>query len=182
MVSKNKIVIVALIIVIAALLIGIISALPNLAKHDVDLSFKGNSTLNKGDGLKIRLCDGNGTPLVNKTVKISITDKANATSYYSVVTNAKGMGKLKLNRDEGTYLALCSFEGDDDYNAGSANRTIKIKNEVKQAEVQSYSSNYDSGAFYSPQAGKTIYTGEVHEAPDGHRYKHQGNNKWVQVG
>ena len=45
----------------------------------------------------------------------------------------------------------------------------------------SSSSNYDSGAFYSAQEGRTIYTGEIHDAPDGHQYKHLGNNEWEKI-
>ena len=43
------------------------------------------------------------------------------------------------------------------------------------------STDIDDGAFYSEQAGRTIYTGEVQLGPDDHYWKHLGNNEWVMI-
>ena len=63
--SKNKIIIVVLIAVIAALLVGVVAMMPNTAKQDTNLTFKSKSTLTEGDYLKIKLTDANGTALAN---------------------------------------------------------------------------------------------------------------------
>ena len=39
----------------------------------------------------------------------------------------------------------------------------------------------NNGAFYSAQTEKTYYVGEIDLAPDGHHYKHMGNNEWVRI-
>ena len=53
--DKNKIIILALIVVIAAILVGMaFTMMPNMAKQDTKLKFKSNSTLTKGDSLKIK--------------------------------------------------------------------------------------------------------------------------------
>ena len=94
--EKNKLMIVGLIIVIAILAIGIFMALSNHEKMDTKLTIKVDSPVHEGDYIKVKLTDLNKTPIANQTVNITITDKDNASTYYSVVTNAKGVGKLKL--------------------------------------------------------------------------------------
>ena len=54
-----------------------------------------------------------------------------------------------------------------------------VEDPVEAISDNNVSVNVDKGAFYSQQAGKTIYTGEVQLAPDGHYWKHMGNNEWV---
>ena len=63
--EKNQIIILALIVIIAALLVGMVfTMMPNFSKQDSNLKFKGNSTLAKGDSLKIMLTDENGNVTV----------------------------------------------------------------------------------------------------------------------
>ena len=186
--DKNKIIILALIVVIAALLVGMaFTMMPNMTKQDTKLKFKSNSTLTKGDSLKIKLTDANGTAIANQTVNITITNKNGASDNHSVVTNAKGVGTLKLDKGAGKYNVTVSYGGNDKYNG--CNATEKLTIEEKVDEVQSTSSsgsdsssssNYDSGAFYSKQAGKTINTGDVYDTPAG-KMRHLGNDKWEPV-
>lgn len=63
--DRNKIIILALIAVIAVLLIGIVAVIPNMNKMDSNLKFKSNTTLNEGDSLKVKLTDSNGTAIAN---------------------------------------------------------------------------------------------------------------------
>ena len=186
--DKNKMIILALIVVIAALLVGMAAMMmPNMGKQDTKLKFKSNSTMNEGDSLKIKLTDANGTAIANQTVNITITNKNGASDNHSVVTNAKGVGTLKLDKGAGKYNVTVSYGGNDKYNG--CNATEKLTIEEKVDEVQSTSSsgsdsssssNYDSGAFYSKQAGKTINTGDVYDTPAG-KMRHLGNDKWEPV-
>ena len=68
----------------------------------------------------------------------------------------------------------------------TVNKTVKKKVEVVDYDDTDYSEpqseDYgDSGAYYSEQEGRTIYTGEIHDAPDGHRYMHLGYNEWEMI-
>ena len=53
--EKNKMIIVALIVVILALLAGILLSMPNFAKTDSQLEIISNDTVTEGDNLQIRL-------------------------------------------------------------------------------------------------------------------------------
>lgn len=97
--NKSKIIIIALIAVIAVLLVGIFASMPNLAKQDTKLTFNKNSTFTQGDSLKVRLSDGDGNAIANQTVNITIINKDKSKDYHSVETNSKGVGTLKLDKN-----------------------------------------------------------------------------------
>ena len=178
--NKNKIIIIALIVVIVALLIAIAATtMPNVNKKDTNVTYKGKSKITEGDTINLKLTDVNGTPLANQTVNVTVTDKDKSNSYYSVVTNANGIGKLKSDKSAGNYTVFISYGGNDEYNACNFTKKITIEKEVVEAQLASSSdsSDYDSGAYYSRQAMRTIYTGEVLDTPGG-PMRHLGNNKW----
>ena len=192
--DKNKIILIALIVVIIAFLVGIFAAMPNMNKQNTNLTIISNDTLNEGDSIEIKLTDADGNLLVNQTVNVTIKDNNNASSSYSVVTNESGFGALKLDKIAGEYNVTISYGGNDKYNGCSATQKITIKDEVKQTVSESStssssssnsgssssSSNVDSGAFYSAQAEKVIHTGDVYETPGG-KMRHLGNDKWEPV-
>lgn len=175
---KNKIIICVLIIIIIALLIGIFLTMPNFSKTDSTIQITSNTVLKEGDNLQIKLTDINGTVLANQSVKITFTDKNNTTSDYYVVTNSEGVGQLKLDKDPGEYNVTVIYSGNDTYNG--FNTTFKLTIEEKVVQTQTSSSNNDPGAFYSPQAGRVIHTGEIANSPGG-LYRHLGYNNWVPV-
>ena len=154
--EKNKIIIIALIAIIAALLVGIFAMMPNTNKEDTKLTFEGNSTITEGDSIKIKLTDANGTAIANQTVNVTVTDKDNSTDYHSVVTNADGIGTLNLDKSAGEYEVTINYSGNDGYNGCNATQKITIKEEVVEAEVteatveQSYSEPKYVGEDGSP--------------------------------
>ena len=135
--DKNKMIILALIVVIAALLVGMaFTMMPNMAKQDTKLKFKNNSTLAEGDSLKVKLTDANGTAIANQTINVTIKDKDGTSDYHSVETNEKGVGTLKIDKDAGKYDVTVSYGGNDKYNGCNATKKITIKKEeVVQEEV-----------------------------------------------
>lgn len=182
--DKQKIIIAVLIVIIAVILIAMASSMFNFSKQDTELKFKGNSTLSEGEYLKIKLTDSNGTALQNQTVNITLTDKDNAKSYFTVQTNGDGVGKLKIDKGAGEYSVTISYGGNDKYNPSNATKKIKVEKKVEEVQAsapavsqESSSSDVDSGAFYSKQAGKVIETGDVMDGPGG-KMRHLGNNKW----
>lgn len=141
----NKILIIALIAIIIALLVGIAFVMPNLNKEDTNLTFKCKSTLTEGDYIKFKLTDANGTALANKTVNITITDSNGSCDYHSVATNAKGIGKLKLDKSPGKYNISIEYLGDDDYNTCNATKKVTVEEVVavvQEAPSQSQSLPY----------------------------------------
>lgn len=142
--GKHKIIILALIIIIVALLAGILISMPGLNKQDSNLTFESKTTLTEGDYLQIKLTDAHATALANQTVNVTITDNDNTNSYYSVVTDDDGIGKLKLDKDAGNYVVTLNYGGNGDYNGCNASEQITIEEDIAEAEVTSSSTDSDS--------------------------------------
>ena len=135
--NKHKIIIIVLIVIIAALLVAIVAVMPNLNKHDTDLTFKSKSTITEGDSIKILLADDNGTALVNQSVNITVTDKDKTSDYHSVVTNEKGIAKLKFDKDAGKYEITVIYGGNDNYDGCNLTKKITVEEKVVQSEPAS---------------------------------------------
>lgn len=175
--NKNKIIIIALIVIIIALLVAIITVMPNLNKHDTDLTFTSKSTLTEGDSIKIQLTDDNGTALANQTVNITITDKDKTSDYHSVVTDAKGIAKLKLDKNPGKYEITVIYGGDDNYDSCNATKKITIEEKVVE-QTQSSSSSSSDDYVYSPQKGGYVKkSGQWDKDSNGNNiYSYQGSD------
>ena len=154
--DKNKIIIVALIVIILAFLVGILVSMPNFSKADSKLEIMGNDTVTEGSNLQIKLTDTNGTALTNQTVKITFTDKDNSTSDYSVVTNDEGVGELKLDKNVGNYTVTASYGGNDGYNGCNATKKITIEKEVVEAAVEPTVKQTSSKPQYLSDTGEPI--------------------------
>ena len=153
--DKNKIIILALIAIIAALLVGLAAMMPNLNKHDTKLAFEGNSTIANGDSIKIKLTDDNGTQLANKEVNIAITDENSTSDYHSVVTDKNGVGTLKIDKSAGEYTLTANYGGDENYTG--CNATKKITVEEKVVESQTASSSASSDTYVERSDGTLTY-------------------------
>ena len=127
--EKNKLIIIALLVIIVALLVGIFSTMPNFSKTDSKLEIIGNDTLNEGDNLQVKLTDVNGIALSNQTVNITITDENKTSEYHSVITNDDGVGELKLEKDAGKYDVTVIYAGNDGYNECNTTKKITINEE-----------------------------------------------------
>ena len=150
-------IILALIVIIAALLVGMVAMMPNMSKQDTNLKFKSNSTLTEGDSLKVKLTDDNGTAIANQTVNITITDKDGSSDYHSVVTNENGTGKLKMDKSAGKYNVTISYGGNDKYNGCNATKKITIEEMVVEAQsTPSSGSSSSSEPQYFSDTGEPI--------------------------
>ena len=155
--DKNKIIILVLAVIIIVLACGLFATMSTQHKFDTKLTIKGNSTLYEGDSINVKLTDLNGTAIVNQTVNVTITDKDNASYYYSVVTNGKGIGKLKLDKSVGNYTVNCTYAGNDIYAGNSTTKKITIEEEVVEAEPVSYSSSDSSYSSSSSSSSSSRY-------------------------
>ena len=167
--DKNQWIIVGLVIVIIALIIGLAVMMQAPTKENVKLTIKNKKVIEEGESIKIQLTDMNGTPIKDQTVNISVTDKDGTTDYHSVVTNEKGVGKLKLDKSPGKYSVNCTYGGNENYTANTTNQTLKIKEkpveESTNVDYTSYSSSsednrpeVDSSGITRQQADKYGYT------------------------
>ena len=177
---KNTIMFGVLIAVIITLFIGASVAFPFFEKQSSKIVITSNDTLNKGDNITVNLTDNSGKVISNATINITIVGgEDNQTA--SVVTNKSGIATLKIDKGAGSYVVNCTFAGDDDNGGNTTSQKLTIKEKMEDNHMSDSSNSDDSGAFYSAQEGRIIYTGEIHDAPDGHQYKHLGNNEWEKI-
>ncbi|MBQ7927585.1 MAG: carboxypeptidase regulatory-like domain-containing protein [Methanobrevibacter sp.] len=158
--DRNKIIIIALIVVIAALLVGVVALAPNMAKKDTKLTFKSNSSIDEGGSIKIKLSDSNGNAIAGQKVNVTVTDKDKASSYYSVETNDNGVGTLKMDKDAGKYDVTVTYGGSNDYKGCNATKKITVKEETAEAEQTSSSSSSSSSksAYAYKSDGTPMYS------------------------
>ncbi len=181
--DRNKIIIIALIAIIAVLIISISAAiLPDFGKDKSNITIKSNDTISQGDSIKIELTDVNGTPIDNETVNVTIEKDNKTVEKKAVLTDKKGVAKVEMDDDPGNYTVNCTFTGNDNFTENTSSVEVEIKEpETDDTPEPQDEDTGDPGAFYSEQEGRVIYTGEIHDAPDGHRYKHLGYNEWEMV-
>ena len=183
--DRNKMIILALVAVIAIVLIGLAAVMPGLGKEQANVTITSNDTISQGESIEIELTAVNGTPIENETVNVTLTDE-NGTEEVNVevVTDYKGVAEVEIDekQETGNYTVECTFEGNDNFTEDTVTQEIEIvEEEVVEEDVPDTSEDVDDGAFYSGQEGRVIYTGEIHEGPDGHRYRHLGYNEWEMV-
>ena len=179
--DRNKIIVVALIVIIAILVIGLALVMPGYGKEKANLTIKSNDTISQGESINVELTDVNGTPIDNETVNVTIKDENGTEDHKVAVTDKKGIAEVEVDVEEaGNYTVECTFEGNDNFTENTTTQEIEVVGEVV-SEQTSTSEDVDPGAFYSAQEGRIIFTGEVHDGPDGHKYKHLGYNEWEMV-
>lgn len=182
--NKNIIIILIAIIVVLAVVAGVMFMQP-AAKEPTKVKITSDKEQYEGGELSIQLTDLNKTPISKEVVNITITNSKGKVVVDDVVkTNSKGKAKLDLDLKKGKYNVTVTYGGNENYTGNNTTQKLTIKEKVVEAESasssSSSSSNYDSGAFYSRQAEKTIYTGEVMDTPAG-KMRHLGNDKWEPV-
>ncbi len=183
--NKNIIIILIVIIVILAAAIGFTMFNPMHAKEPTKVKITSDKEQYEGGELSIQLTDLNKTPLSKEVVNITITNSKGKVVFDNVEkTDSKGKAKIDLDLKKGKYNVTVNYGGNENYTGNTTTQKLTIKEKVVEAESasssSSSSSNYDSGAFYSRQAEKTIYTGEVMDTPAG-KMRHLGNDKWEPV-
>ncbi|MEE1128611.1 MAG: Ig-like domain-containing protein [Methanobrevibacter sp.] len=177
--NKNRMLFGVMIVLILAMVISSSSAFSLFGKQPTKIGIGSNGTIDKGNEITVKLTDNNGTPIVNQTIKVIITGEG-IKENNSVITNSKGCAKIKMDYGAGRYTVNCTYTGNDDMQSSMSVKNITI-NEIEETEYDYSDYEEDYGAFYSYQDGRTIYTGEIREGPDGNYYEHLGYNEWVLV-
>lgn len=163
---------------ILALFIGASSAFSLFGKQATQLNITNDDTIHPGDKITIKLTKDDGKAIANATVNITITNDDGLNETKKATTNKNGMIGFKFNKDVGSYIINCTYAGDDDNEASNATKKVTVENEETYDDSDDSDSYYDYGAFYSDQYGGMVYTGEIHEGPDGNLYRHLGYNEW----
>lgn len=178
----NKIIILLVVVLIAIVAVGALF-LTNPMKQDSKIDVITNTTLHTGSAFLVKLTDLNNASIANESLSIVILDNSgNVVLKKSVDTNDNGEASLELvNISEGNYSVNITFDGNDEFKSCSILHRMELTNLMADVISQDASVPVDTGAFYSEQAGRTIYTGEVQLAPDDHYWRHLGNNEWERI-
>ena len=170
--DNDKLIIIALIVIIAILCAGMFAMMmPNFNKENADLKITSASELKDGDSLQIKLTDANGAAISNQNVNITITDENQSTDYHSVVTDANGVGNLKLDKSPGKYDVTVSYGGNDKYTGCNDTKKITIAEEEQQETSSSSSSSARSAYAYKSDGTPMYSQAEV----DRYMYNKYGN-------
>ena len=177
----NKTIILLVAIQAIILVVGAVFMM-NPFKQESKIDIVTNGTVHTNTTFLVKSTGLNNTSIANENVSIEIIDnESKVVVDEDVKTNEYGEAAIELtNVSEGNYTVNVTFEGNDEFQECSVEEDIEIVDDAVE-EVSQDNTIVDEGAYYSEQAGKTIYTGEVQLAPDGHYWKHNGNNEWVKI-
>ena len=170
--------IIAIILVVGAL------SMSNAFKQEPKIDIVTNGTVHANTTFLVKSTYSNDTSIANENITIEIIDnESNTVIDEEVETNDYGEAAIELtNVSEGNYTVNVTFEGNDEIKECSVEEDLEIVEDiVEELPSDDTSADIDEGAFYSEQAGRTIYTGEVQLGPDDHYWKHLGNNEWVKI-
>ncbi|MEE1157663.1 MAG: hypothetical protein U0K80_09615 [Methanobrevibacter sp.] len=179
--SKKTIILIAIIAII--LVVGAVF-ITKPFKQEAKIDIVTNGTVHTNTTFLVKSTDQNNTSLANENISIEILDnKSKPVIDKEVKTNEKGEAAIELtNVSKGNYTVNVTFEGNDEVKECSVEEKLEIvEDPVEVISQDDTGTKVDEGAYYSQQAGKTIYTGEVQLGPDGHYWKHKGNNEWVKI-
>ncbi len=135
---------------------------------------------NIGDNLTATLVDGNGNPLVNKTVQVGLNGRI-----YTRTTNATGgISILMKTAISGRYTFAVSFLGDDNYNASFAcalctvnKQTPKLTTSSKTYKASASTKNLT--ATFKTKAGNPLASKTIKFTVNGKTYSAKTNSKGV---
>ena len=163
----NKIIILLIAVVLLILAAGAMFMMNSPPKEDSHIVVKTDNVIHAGNTFLVELTDSNNTPIANE----------------QSTTNDKGEVALEINNiSSGNYTVYITFNGNEKYNGCNLTYNLRIVDgAVEVLSSDPVSSDVDEGAFYSGQAGRTVYSGEVHLGPDGHHWRHLGNNEWEKI-
>ena len=145
--ENNKLIIIALLVIIIALLACILAVMPNMNKQDVKLTFRSDSAINEGDSIEIQLTDVNGTPLVNQTLNVTVTDENKTNDNHAILTNEEGVGTLSLDKSPGDYSVSVRYGGNSNYKESTISQNVTVK--VAETTAASSTSSQSSALPYS---------------------------------
>lgn len=180
----DKKTIILLIAIIAIILVMGAVFMTNTFKQEPKIDIVTNGTVHTNTTFLVKSTASNNTSIANENISIEILDNKSKTVIdEEVKTNANGEASIELtNISEGNYTVNVTFEGNDEFKECIVEEELEIVNDTPEDTTpEDTSTVVDEGAYYSEQAGRTIYTGEVELAPDGHYWKHMGHNEWVKI-
>ena len=116
-----------------------------LSGNDTELYYR------NGSSFKVRLSDGEGSPLANQKVIFTINN-----INYTRTSNNDGIASIAINLNSGSYIISASYNGNENYDSVSTENTVNVlptisgKNITKyyKNDTQYYASFFDGNGNY----------------------------------
>ena len=189
--TRDKIIIIGLVIVIIALIGIAIYMFNGQHQQSTQIEVMGNGTIEENGTLTVKLSLLNNTGINNKTMNLVVIDKNNKKVLEKTVnTNSEGKANVDIkNISKGEYVINITFEGDKNYSANTTSKEIKIiekkANEKTSETTQNTTStqhnekNTDDLGLSQHKANNFEYVGTY---ADGEHYKVRGGGELVMHG
>ncbi len=179
--DEQRLIIIGVIVVILAVIAGVLLTSSSHDPGDSILDILGDGTIPVNGTVDVKLTNGEGVALRDKTVHISVVDKNGKEVFKKdATTYANGIANIKLSGvAAGKYNVNVTFDGDSNFTASSVSEEISIKgapaedahNDTDNATAsdtadenqdtadsqQTYSSQSDSSSYYSSSSDSSSY-------------------------
>lgn len=178
--DEQRLIIIGVIVVILAVIAGVLLTSSSHNPGDSILDILGDGTIPVNGTIDVKLTNGEGVALRDKTVHISVVDKNGKEVFKKdATTYANGIANIKLSGvAAGKYNVNVTFDGDSNFTASSVSEEISIKgapaedthNDTDNATAsedtnqdtadsqQTYSSQSDSSSsYYSSSSDSSSY-------------------------
>lgn len=133
--NKKLAVICGIIIIIVVILSLTITGILNNEKENTNIEIIGNSTLEEGNPITIKLSSDKGEIISNENISISLVNANGTITNYTAVTNNNGEASIGLDTEPGQYTINIKYSGNSKYNESEL---------LKQITITGINSNNDS--------------------------------------
>lgn len=129
----------------------------NLLKTYTQIELNGiDSYYKENTDLVGYLKDTNGTPIINKQLKVFLNGKI-----YNKTTDNNGKITLKINLNPNTYQVSVKFLGDDEFNSTESNALIKIKKAPLKIKTSNFNTYEHSNIYFKATVYNKITNNHV---------------------
>lgn len=127
--DEQRLIIIGVIVVILAVIAGVLLTSSSHNPGDSIIDILGDGTIPVNGTIDVKLTNGEGTALKDKTVHVSVVDKNGKEVFKKdATTYANGVANIQLNGvAAGKYSVNVTFDGDNNFTASSVSKEITVK-------------------------------------------------------
>lgn len=159
--DEQRLIIIGVIVVILAVVAGVLLTSSARDPADSILDILGDGTIGANGTIDVKLTNGEGTALRDKTVHVSVVDKNGKEVFKKdATTYANGIANVQLaGVGAGKYTVNVTFDGDNNFTASSVSEELTVKGAPAQDTHQNDTENDTSSDASSTESN-------VDNAPD----------------
>ena len=150
--ERNHLIIIGLLAIIVILIaaIGFVLLDSTFLKESTEIKITSDHEQYEGAELSVMLVDSNRKPISNQVVIVSISDsEGNVVVDDAIKTDSEGTASLDLDLEEGYYLIIVSYRGNENYDGDNSSQRLTINAEEVVAQAPAATSSQSSSLPYS---------------------------------